>query len=650
VLSRIAAVFEALLALLLQTPPTQHSGLSTQHSSDTIVVTATQTRSRLADTPASVAVMTRDAVVNSAAPNVDDALRQVAGFTLFRRSGSRSANPTSQGVSLRGIGASGASRALVLDDGVPLNDPFGGWVYWGRVPRAALERVEVVRGGASDLYGSAAAGGVVQFFRRDPSRDEVFADVSAGSQRTATSSIFAAFARDEWTASVAADLFSTAGYVLVAPSQRGAVDVEADSRHTAVDATMRRQFSLGSQLFARAAHYGESRNNGTPLQINRTALTQLAAGADVRAGSGSLLLRGYGSEQDYRQTFSAIALSRASERLTVDQRVPSRAAGASAQWFASSGATHVIIAGAEAKQVRGESQEAQFAISGARTDVRTGGRQRTAAAYVEDVARLSPRLSVTAAIRFDSWRNAGASSRSDSALSPRVSALFRANDRLSLTASAYRGFRAPTLNELYRAFRVGNVLSLANDALGAERFTGFEIGARSGPLRVTLFDMKMDETIANVTLTSTPALITRQRQNFGSSHSRGAEIDFDQHLSPGWTLTAGWLAADATLSSGARTPQVPRHQATMQLAYAATHVSAGVQARWSAMQFDDDLNQFRLGSAATADLFASTPIAPHLEATLAIENIFDRRVDVSATPVITLGQPRSVRAGLRLRR
>src|SRR5687767_2616850 len=146
---------------------------------ETITVTATRTETRVADTPASVVVLSREAVESSAAPTLDDALRQVAGFTLFRRTGSRVANPTSQGVTLRGVGASGASRALVLDDGVPLNDPFGGWVYWGRVPRASLERVEVLRGGASDLYGSSAMGGVIQFIRRKSPALSV--DVSAGS-------------------------------------------------------------------------------------------------------------------------------------------------------------------------------------------------------------------------------------------------------------------------------------------------------------------------------------------------------------------------------------------------------------------------------------------------------------------------------------
>src|SRR5437773_3030646 len=347
--------------------------LQTQTASDTITVTATRTETRLSDTPASVVVLSAKDLAATPAATVDDALRQVPGFTLFRRSGSRTANPTSQGVSLRGIGASGASRALVLEDGIPLNDPFGGWVYWGRVPRAAMERVEVVRGGASDLYGSGAMGGVIQFLsRRDAA---LIVETSAGSQETGTGSLFAAAGTDGWRGSVAADFLTTAGWVLVDERQRGAVDRAADARHTSVEGTVAR-----GGLFLRASHFDESRNNGTPLQINDTTIRQLAAGLDT----GPLIARAYASDQDYRQTFSAIAADRATERLTVDQRVPSRSAGGSLQASHVVAVRHAIVGGVEGRQVSGASDETQFTTAGTRF-VESAGRQRTAAAFVEDL-------------------------------------------------------------------------------------------------------------------------------------------------------------------------------------------------------------------------------------------------------------------------
>ncbi|HEX3577243.1 MAG TPA: TonB-dependent receptor [Thermoanaerobaculia bacterium] len=637
--------FLAVCAVLVDDPQT-----SPPAASETIVVTATQTKTRLSDTPASVVVIARDALQATAASTTDDALRQVPGFTLFRRSGSRSANPTSQGVSLRGIGASGASRALVLDDGIPLNDPFGGWIYWGRVPRVAIDRIEVVRGGASDLYGSGAMGGVVQFIRR--TNDDVAFETSAGNEGTGTASLFAAMKRGDWDASIDADFLTTSGYILVQPSQRGSVDVDADARHTTLDASIRHAGS-----FLRLSHYSESRNNGTPLQLNDTAIRQVAAGTDIRAGNGSLLIRGYGSDQDYHQTFSAVSADRNSERLTVDQRVPSSGRGGSLQWFSTVG-RNVIVAGGDARQVKGASDELQFAVNGKVTPFNVSGHQRNAAAYVEDVATLSPRVTLSAGIRFDSWRNFDAQrngaplgDRSDDAWSPRLTLLVHASDRLTFTASAYKAFRAPTLNELYRNFRVGNVQTLANESLGAEHLSAIEFGVRSGPVRLTLFSMSTDDTIANVTLSSTPALITRQRQNLGSSRSRGAEVDADQRLGSFWRVSAGYLFCDATVTSGdlagKRLPQVPRNTATLQLAFTPTRGSAGLQARWSSMQFDDDINQFPLRSYAVADIFASYPIAPRFDATIAIENATNRGVEVSATPVLSLGTPRTIRVGMR---
>src|SRR5439155_10319044 len=178
---------------------------------------------------------------------------------------------------------------------------------------------------------------------------------------------------------------------------------------------------------------------------------------------------------------------------------------------------------------------------------------------------------------------------------------------------AYRAFRAPTLNELYRSFRVGNVLTLANENLGPERLQAFELGARRGPIRINFFNMTTDDTIANVTLLLTPSLITRQRQNLGSSRSRGAEVEGDWHLGAMWRLSAGWLYADSVVTSGQlegkRLPQVPRNQATAQMTFTPPGFRIGAQLRWSGTQFDDDLNQLPLHSFFVADLFAARSIA-----------------------------------------
>src|SRR6266571_4026695 len=139
-----------------------------------VVVSASRSELKLSEVPGSAVLLSQTDVQANPALNTDDLLRQVPGFSLFRRSSSRVANPTTQGVSLRGLGASGPSRALVLEDGIPLVDPFGGWVYWDRIPRSGLAGAEVFRGGSSSLYGSDALGGVVQFLSKVPEAPSFF--------------------------------------------------------------------------------------------------------------------------------------------------------------------------------------------------------------------------------------------------------------------------------------------------------------------------------------------------------------------------------------------------------------------------------------------------------------------------------------------
>lgn len=611
-------------------------------TSETITVTATRMETRVADTPASVMVLSRQALQESAAPTLDDALRQVTGFSLLRRTGSRVANPTSQGVTLRGLGTSGASRALVLDDGVPLNDPFGGWVYWGRVPRAAVERVEVMRGGASDLYGSSAMGGVIQFMRRKSPGLDV--ETSAGSQQTSTASLFAAYEHASWSGNLAGDFLSSAGYVLVRPDQRGLADVEADGRHTTLDATLRR-----GSAFLRASHFRERRNNGTPLQRNDTTLRGLALGGDAMLLGGLLALRAYGTDQDYSQTFSAVDADRNGERLTVEQRVPSRGLGGSAQFTRPFGERHAIVAGAEVREVVGTSDELRFTPGGT-VRVEAGGTQRTAAVYVEDLFAVSPSFSITAGVRADGWSDESSALRSSKMrLNPRLSALWRTSEALAFSASAYGAFRAPTLNELYRGFRVGNVETLPNAELESENLAGFEAGVRGRNARLTVYWMNVTDAIANVTLSQTPTLITRQRQNLGRTRSLGAELDAEWRFGD-WRTSAGLLFVDATIRDGQlrgkRVPQVPRLQTTAQ----AMWKRIGAQVRWSSRQYDDDRNELPLDGYLVADLLASHPITSSLDVRFAVENVMDQEIEASATPVVTLGQPRAWRVSMRYAR
>ena len=653
-----------------------------------MTVTAARTETPLSETSASVQVLTQQKLSTTAALTLDGALRQVPGFTLFRRTGSRVANPTTQGVSLRGTGASGAGRALVLEDGIPLNDPFGGWVYWDRVPREAVSRVEVVRGGASDLYGSDAMGGVINFVTRQPTTTALSLESSYGNENTPDGSLWLGLQHGPWSVALDGEGFSTDGYILVDPAERGAADTPAGSEHEGADFMLERKIGGRGRVFAKTTCLREIRTNGTPLTYNRTHLRQLAIGADwLSPTAGAFSFRGYGGPQVFDQTFSAVAADRNSESLVRSQRVPAQQTGVGLQWTRPLGSRQTLVAGFDGQEVRGASDELGF-FGGRMTSVLgAGGRQRNAGFFGEDILRLTSRWQITLAGRFDDWRNYDALStsrslsaggratvtnfpeRTETAFSPRLGMLYRLTNHVSLTGSAYRAFRAPTLNELYRGFRVGNVVTNPNSELRAERLTGAEAGAEFNALhdrvtgRGTFFWSDVTDPIANVTLNVTPSLITRQRQNLGRTRSRGFDLDATLHLTHTLGLTAGYEFVNAMVFSfsadpalvGLEIPEVPRNVFTFQTTYSNPsagswwgRATVGIQGRFVGKQYDDDQNQLPLGTFFVTDALVSYPLGHGLEAFAAAENIFNQSYAVAATPVLNLGAPRLFRVGFRL--
>ncbi|MBO0860682.1 MAG: TonB-dependent receptor, partial [Chloracidobacterium sp.] len=520
--------------------------LETATVADTVTVTPARTELRLSVASASVSVFDAKDVSNAAAQTFDDLLRQSPGFSVFRRSSSVVANPTTLGVSLRGAGASGSSRTLVLSDGVPLNDAFGGWVYWDRVPREAIDRIELVRGGSSDLYGSDALSGVINLITRPPTQRVINVETGYGNRNTADVTFFTSDKWNNFSASLAGEAFRTDGYFLTPAEIRGTADALASSKHRALNLRLQNDWNPTDSIFIRGSLFDEDRNNGTALQTNDTASESIVAGGRFRtADKSDWNLTLFGNQQHYHQTFSAVAADRDSEALNRLQFVPSRDVGLSFSWSRISFEKHLLVAGVDVRGVRGVSDETAISNRLATTLSSSGGRQRRSGFFAQDLFSISPRWQLSVNTRYDNWRDSSAATvshslitgiitpqffpvRSQDAFSPRLSLIFRPTEQFSLRASAYRAFRAPTLNELYRGFRVGNTQTNPNANLVAERLTGGEAGMNWTPnrrvnARVTGYWTEIINPISNFTLTVTPALITRERRNLGRTRSRGVE-------------------------------------------------------------------------------------------------------------------------------
>jgi outer membrane receptor protein involved in Fe transport len=634
---------------------------------DSVVVTATRGAERL-PSAASSTVLTSAELSNMAAGALDDALRSTPGFTLFRRSSSRVANPTTQGVTLRGVSGSGASRTLVLADGVPLNDPFGSWVYWNRIPLAAVDRVEVVRGATGDLYGAGALGGVVQLLTVQPSRTRARATFDGGSHDTFRGSLFAAAEKDGWNASGAYEGVRTDGVFVLAPEVRGPADTRADSDYKTGFVTVGKRGN-DWHVNARGAAYDEARGNGTVVQVNDTQWKQFSLDVGGFVGGGVFELHGVGSSQDYYQTFSFVAAGRATERLTFEQFIDTSHRGVNAQWTRPINKLTMIV-GADYRHTHALQDELRYALVGGVNTPSgpfvSGGTENVVAGYARANVAVTDAFTFELGARLDSWKSepedASQPTKDVTYVSPRAAASFRTG-RYQFQGSAYYANRTPSLNELHRRFAVGNAVTNANPLLDPETLTGVEGGVLTqfsrASVRATAFFNDLDGAIANVTLSSTPTQIIRQRQNSDSIRATGVEIELDARFSN--TLSAsgqvvftsshfrGSVATPALRDN--EVPQVPNVQGGVSLTWAEPRwFTAATQVRFSGEQYDDDLNTeaFILGEYAVWDATVSRAIVRGLNAFLAVENILDKEYDTARTPLRSIGWPRTVRVGARI--
>ncbi|HWA27729.1 MAG TPA: TonB-dependent receptor [Lacunisphaera sp.] len=680
-----------------------------------LVVTATRLAEEAEQVPFTLTVLPGDQLRLAPTATLDGALRSVPGFSLFRRSDSFSANPTAQGVSLRGLGPSGASRSLVLLDGVPLNDPFGGWVAWSKVPRESLDRIEMVRGGGATAWGNAALGGIVQLFTTEPLSGRL--DDKRGSSESnpigykrpgvtgrlaMSGGAFATHSAEgameipigRGALQLLARDFATDGFFLVAPEDRGPVDLPAASDHRWLAGRWQQDFGAGMRAVVTARTYREHRNNGTPYQRNSTA--EDFASLALQGGEAphfAWQAVAYAQEQSYASTFGSVNATRTTETPASDQYdVPASAQGAAwtGAWEHAGDAR--TSAGVDYRRVHGETREYFTFSAGSFTRERVaGGTQDIAGLFVLHQQPHGDNLRVTLGGRLDFWREQDGHRREteratgnvlrDEAypdrdgveFSPSAGLVWQPAKEWRLRAAAQHSFRRATLNELYRPFRVGNVITEANAALDTERATSAELDVEHTRGEFTtsavLFWNDLRDAVGNVTIAKGPGTfpivgfvpaggLGRQRLNLDRLRVQGLELSARWQPSPRLALTADYLYNDAIVRAATAAPalvdkrlaQVPRHTAAFGASWQpAKQLTFTPRVRALGRQFEDDENLLRLGAALVVDLGVSYRLNEKCELYLNAENLTNERVETgrSADGVVNIGTPRLVSGGVR---
>ncbi|HYC03869.1 MAG TPA: TonB-dependent receptor [Azospirillaceae bacterium] len=665
-------------------------------TSGEVVVTGRRSGVPVYERPYGATIIGGEALETAPQRRLDEALRAVPGFGLFRRSGSTLANPTTQGVSLRGIGPNGAGRTLVLVDGVPVNDPFGGWVYWSRLPTSAAERIIITRGGGAGPWGNTALAGTVRIDTKPPAGAQ--AELSAGTDETfqALGSVGGPVAGGPARLGLTASAFSTGGAPVVRRDQRGPVDIDADADSYWVDAVGGAALGADIQATAKLSAFREHRGNGTRYTENATEALE---GSLRLVGGGALPWEAvlYARDWDFRSTFSGVNAARTVETPSLDQfAVPARAYGGVVQLALPWGGGHETDIGADIRHVEGATNELFTFAGGDFTRVRrAGGEQTVAGLFAEHAWQAGAGLTLTGGLRLDRWRNAdgerlerdratGAVLRRDrfgtrdgTVLNGRAGAEGRLAGSLVWRAAAYTGFRLPTLNELYRPFRVGNDITEANPALEPERLVGGEVGLRAEPaagltLSATLFRSVLREGVDNVTIQDTPGLNPElgvfvpaggslaQRRGLDRVVIDGLEAELGWAPRPDLSFSLSYLFSDGEVERadeapdlvGRRPAQAPRHQGTVEAGWRpAGPVSLRLQLRAASSAFEDGRNSRTLAPYVLADAYAGWDVTPALHLFATVENLADRTVETGrrSDGLTSIGPGRRAMVGARAR-
>lgn len=611
-----------------------------------------------------------EVIRNSPSGRLEDVLRGVAGFQQFRRSDSRSSNPSAQGVTLRALGGNATSRALVLLDGVPVADPFFGYIPLSAIPPETLGTIRVTRGGGSGPFGAGALAGTIELESAEPGE---------GWPLRASAAV-----NDRGESELSGVLTRRLGRGFATASGRwdrgqGFFTTPEDQR---VPATARAAFDSWNVALRSVAPLTDDVEVQARIGLFRDTRTLRFEGADSTSEGQDASLRVVGrgawafDALAYVQSrdFSNIVISSTRFTPTLDQRAtPSTGIGGKFELRPPLLEGHDIRIGADYRRADGELQEeALNAVSGLVTERRrAGGATSNLGIFVEDDWQIGPLL-VNGGLRADRSSITGgfyravsaagapvstiiAPDRSDWSLSWRAGAQVYATRRLDLRAAAYTGLRLPTLNELYRPFVVFPVVTEANADLANERLRGFEIGLDWQPvnalvLSLTAFDNEVENAIANVTIA--PNL--RRRANLPAITARGIEasvsakfgrVSIDGALA--WTDAA--VRAEGTALDGKRPAQTPEFAATLTLGWepARGWRLAGTL-RHVSDQFEDDLETDSLKPATSFDAFVAAPLANGLSLVLRAENLGDAAIVTrNQGGSIDLGAPRTLWLGLR---
>lgn len=664
-----------------------------------IVVEASRAGITALNIPANTSILSRQDVQEFSTRSADEILRQIPGFSLLRGADSIATAPTTATVSLRGLGGSAASRALVLLDGIPIHSPNSSEVYWARIPKHQIERVEVVRGGGANAWGNLSLGGVINIITEKPRRNGLDFVGTVSYPWTTDLSLAGSQVTDRWELSGQASYFDTEGYYNSPDDQLGPIDERVAKEYGSVSGKASYLLSDNARVHLSGSLLDEERNGGTPQDFDTTRIWTVGAGFEIQtAAAGQWRVDLFHEDLDVEDYSTGVNSDRDEEFIRQFRVQPSTASSLGTVWSHRFSGGHTVTAGADYRWTDITVNDFEAYTDGMPGELKiTRATQDMGGVFIQDTWELDQRWQLNGSLRYDYVTNqgnvntrdlaAGASTfsetyarNSETTVNPSLGLRFLATDAVSLRAAAYKGFRAPTLRELYRSSstRLGIVL-VNNPFLAPERLVGAEAGidwtvSQATLLRVTVFHNVVEDLVQNITrgvAGDEPAYVEpcgwleagqtcRELANVGEMESNGLELEAAWEAGDHWSLFLSYLYNDATVTRAPDNPQVvgkrvrqaPEHSATARVRHHGRWIDSSLVARYIGERYEDEINTLEVDDTLLLDLRFSRSLGERSEIFLSIENLLDETWEVRTTNSgsTEIGRPRFIGLGYRYRR
>jgi len=612
-----------------------------------VVVTATKTERAIGELPVSVSVINRKAIESFPARTADDLLESAVGVDTLE---SDLTEKTKRSVRLRGVPDQG--KTLVLLDGIPLNWPIHGDVEWNEISLENIERIEIVRGPASSLYGSHAMGGVINILTRAPQkRFEGKIKQSYGTHNTWTSIFDLGGRNDRFGYYLYGRHMETDGYYSA---------LEPLPPHSTRNARKAQNFTGRlywfpddeSRLTLGSLYSNNDRNRGREFENSdrQTAGSYLTYRRDTD-GDLDCLSSLYWHTTDYHTEFD--------KRNTYDcvDHIEDKY---SSHWGGTFQLSYPILdwntltSGFEYRHNRfHQDDEYLLKVRHAYSE----GKQDYWSLYVQDeMAFLHDKFLVTLGLREDWWRSYDGAchdtnpsggvaayddyydSKNYTSINPKIGLVYHITDRTDIRSSVGKGFQAPNVFRMYRSFQRGKKFYLSNPDLKSEKLISYEVGVdhsfRDDLLaRLTFYDSYGDDFIGNRLIGGT----TYQVDNFTEVRIWGVEVELKYRVSDHWSSFANYTYNEAKIRKNDPDPNLegkylensPPNKFNLGITYdnpSLFRITALL--KYVDMMYGDNENEEKLKPYVTLDIKFQKKIGKNFTTAITCENVFDKEYEI----------------------